>query len=33
MKWFSSGFLGVPTANDLGFGLLALAEICNTFGQ
>jgi hypothetical protein len=33
MKWFSSGFLGVPTANNLGFGLLALAEICQTSSQ
>ena len=32
MKWSSSGFLGVLAANNLGFGL-ALAEICQTFGQ
>ena len=32
MKWFSSGFLGVLAANNLGFGL-ALAEICQTLGQ
>ena len=29
-KWSSSGFLGVLTANKLGFGL-ALAEISQTF--
>jgi hypothetical protein len=33
MKWFGSGFLGVLAANNiLCFGL-ALAEICQTFGQ
>jgi hypothetical protein len=33
MKWLGSGFLGVLAANNiLGFGL-ALAEICQTFGQ
>jgi hypothetical protein len=32
MKWFSSAMLGVMAANNLGFGL-ALAEICQTFGQ
>ena len=32
MKWSSSGMLGGLTANDLGVGL-ALAEICQTFGQ
>ena len=32
MKQFSSGCLGVLAANNLGFGL-ALAEICQTFGQ
>ena len=32
MKWSSSGFIGVLAANNLGFGL-ALAEICQTFGQ
>jgi hypothetical protein len=32
MKWFISAVLVVLTANNLGFGL-ALAEICQTFGQ
>ena len=32
MECFSSGLLGVLAANNLGFGL-ALAEICQTFGQ
>ena len=32
MKWFSSAMLGLIAANNLGFGL-ALAEICQTFGQ
>ncbi len=32
IKWSSSGFLHVLAANILGFGL-ALAEICQTFGQ
>ena len=32
MKWPSSGMLGVLPASNLGFGL-ALAEICQTFGQ
>jgi hypothetical protein len=32
MKWSSSGLLGVLAANNLRFGL-ALAEICQTFGQ
>jgi hypothetical protein len=32
MKWFSLVILDVLTANNLGFGL-ALAEICQTFGQ
>jgi hypothetical protein len=36
MKWFSSALLGVLTAkNNLGFGFggLAVAEICATFGH
>jgi hypothetical protein len=33
IKWSSSVFLAVLAANNLGFGLLALAEICKTFGQ
>jgi hypothetical protein len=33
MKRSSSGFLAVMATNNLGFGLLALAEICKTFGQ
>jgi hypothetical protein len=34
MKWSSSGLLGVLAANNHGFGFgLALAEICQTFGQ
>jgi hypothetical protein len=33
MKRSNSGFLGVLAANNLGFGLLALAEICQTFCQ
>ena len=32
MKWSSSVLPGVLAANSLGFGL-ALAEICQTFGQ
>ena len=32
MKWSSSGFLGVLSASNLGFGL-AVAEICQTFVQ
>jgi hypothetical protein len=31
MKWFSSVVLGVLAANNLGFGLLAPAEIRQTF--
>jgi hypothetical protein len=33
MKWFSSAMLGVLAANNLGYGLAPLAEICQTFGQ
>jgi hypothetical protein len=34
MKWFNRTMLGVLAANNLGFGLMALAEIlCQTFGQ
>jgi hypothetical protein len=33
MKWSSSGFYAVLAANNLGFIGLALAEICQTFGQ
>jgi hypothetical protein len=32
MKWSSNGFLGVLATKNTGFGL-ALAEICQTFGQ
>jgi hypothetical protein len=32
MKWTNCGFLGVLTTMNLGF-CLALAEICQTFGQ
>ena len=33
MKWFSSAMLDVLVANNLGFHLMALAEICQSFGQ
>jgi hypothetical protein len=33
MKCFNSAMLGALVANNLGFGLMALAEICQTFGQ
>jgi hypothetical protein len=32
MKWSSSGFLAVLATINLGFGFIALAEICQTFG-
>jgi hypothetical protein len=31
MKWSSGGFLGVLATNILGFWLMAVAEICQTY--
>jgi hypothetical protein len=33
MKWVSSAMLSMLAANNLGFHLMALAEICQTFSQ